>query len=113
MTKTARDVTTEALRTLGVLAVDEEASADDHARASSHLSAIYAELDETHGLALEWTTETVPDRLWLPVSTAVAGSVAAAYGMPEKAGYRQAGIAAIMRDELGGEPERATEAQFF
>jgi len=75
MPKTALDTTTEALRLIGVTAVDESADADDHARARQHLEAVFAELSETHGLALNWTVETVPDRLWPFMAAAVAGSI--------------------------------------
>jgi len=113
MTKTALDVTTESLRLIGVTAVDESASADDHARAKNHLEAIYAELDETHGLALEWTVETVPDRLWQHMAAAVAGSICTAYGKEEFLPLRREGIAGVMRDEFGGEPDRPTSAVFY
>lgn len=113
MTKTALEVTAEALQMIGVLAQDEEPSAEDHARAKAHLEAIFAELDETFGIAPEWTIETVPDKLWLPVSKAVAGSICTGYSKPEFTGLRAVGMAGIMRAEFGGQPRRATEAQFF
>lgn len=113
MTKTSQDVTNEALRMIKVLAVDEAATADDHARAKSHLEAIFEEIDEAYGLAPEWTIETVPDRLWPALSMMVAGDICTAYNRSEFVGLRQAGMARLMRDEMGGEPERATEAQYF
>mgnify|MGYP007022344965 CR=1 FL=1 len=113
MTKTSQEVINEALRMIEVVAVDEAATADEHARAKSHLEGIFAELDETYGLAPEWTIETVPDRLFLPLSSAVAGSVCTSYGKAEYAPLRPQGIGAIMRDELGNAPRVATEATYF
>jgi len=113
MAKTSTDVTNEALRMIGVTAVDEDASADDHARAKQHLDAIYAELDETHGLALSWTAETVPDRVWLSMAKAVAGSICTSYALDQYAAFRQIGIGEIMRDEYSGQPVRSIEATYF
>lgn len=113
MPKTALDTTTEALRLIGVTAVDESADADDHARARQHLEAVFAELSETHGLALDWTIETVPDRLWPFMAAAVAGSICTAYGKSEFTNLRKYGIDGVRADELGGEPRRATPIQFF
>ena len=113
MTKTSLDVSREALRMIGVLAVDEDASADEHARAKENLEAIYAELDETYGLAPDWTIETVPDRLWKPLAMMVAGEICTGYGKPDYVALRSAGLARVMRDEFGGQPHKATRADFF
>jgi hypothetical protein len=113
MTKTSLDVTTEALRTINVLAVDESASAADHARAKSHLEAIYAELDETDGAAMDWTIETVPDRLFLHLARAVAGSVSTAYEKAEYSGLYDSGMKGIRRGEFDNEYREPTRANFF
>lgn len=113
MTKTSLDVTTEALRMLGILSMDEAPEADDHARAKSHLEAIYAEIDESLGAAPEWTIETVPARLFLFVAQAVAGSIASGYELEQLAGLRRAGMAGIMRDEFGGKARQPTQASYL
>lgn len=113
MTKTALDTTTEALRLIGVVAVDETAAAADHARAKAHLDAFFAELSDTHGLALDWTVETIPDRLWPFMAAAVAGAVCTAYGKPEYAGLRITGLRGIMADEFRNEMPTRTAAEFF
>lgn len=113
MTKTSLDVTSEALQMIGILAVDEAASAEDHARTKEHLEAIYAELDETYGVAPEWTIETVPVRLWKPLAMMVAGDICTAYGREQYTGLRPAGMSRFMRAEFNGEVRRPTQAQYF
>lgn len=113
MTKTSSEVVAEALRTLGVLALDEAANADEHARAKLHLEAIFAEIDETEGAAPEWTIETVPDRLFLHLARAVAGSVASAYELPQLSVLYDVGMRAIRRDEFDREQREPTRAAFF
>jgi hypothetical protein len=113
MTRTALDVTTEALRMIEVTALDEDPSGADHERARAHLDAIYAELGETYGLAPEWTVDAVPDRLWLHMASAVAGSICTGYAKPQYVPLRAQGVRGVLRDEMGGEIHRPTEAQFF
>lgn len=113
MTKTSQDVTTEALRMLGVLALDEAANADDHARCKTHFEAIYAELDDTDLAALEWTIETVPDRMFLHAARAVAGSVCTAYGLAQLSGLYDAGMRGLKRGEFDRELREPTRAVFF
>ena len=113
MTKTSLEVTSEALRTLGVLAEDEAASADQYQRAKAHLDGIFATLDETYSLAPEWTVETVPDRLFLPLSQMVAGSLATGYALDQYVPLYRVGLAGVMRDERTGQPRRPTEAAYY
>lgn len=113
MTKTSLDVTTEALRSIGVTAVDESAEATDHARALSHLEAIYATLDETEGMALAWTIETVPDTLFLPLSMMVAGSVCLGYQKPEYSVMYDAGLRKVRAAEFGNEPAFTAPGVYF
>lgn len=113
MTKTSLEVTTEALRMIGVVAEDEAASADQYQRAKGHLDGIFAMLDETYSLAPEWTVETVPDRLYLPLAQLVAGSLATSYALDQYAPLYRVGLAGVMRDERTGQPDRPTEAEYF
>ena len=93
MAKTSNDVCAEALRLIGVVAEDEAMTADAQARAYAHMVDIFATLNNTEGLAFEWTVETVPDGAFLPFARAIAGSVASSYGASEAAA-----IAAAMID---------------
>lgn len=113
MAKTSLETTTEALRLIGVTAVDESPVAADHARAKQHLEAVFAELDDRIGIAAEWTIETIPDRLWPFMASAVAGSVCTAYGMPQYTGLRDYGIRMVCADEFGNELRQSTKAEFF
>lgn len=113
MAKTSLETTTEALRMIGVVAVDESPTAAEHERAKQHLEAVFAELDDRIGIAAEWTIETIPDRLWPFMAAAVGGSVCTAYGKPELTGMRQYGISGVCADEFGNEVSQPTMAQFF
>lgn len=95
MTKTSLEVTTEALRMIGVVADDEDATAGQYARAKLHMESIFGYLNNTLGLAFEWTIETVPDDVYLPFSEAVAGSVAPSEGLPEYMPLKAQGIRGI------------------
>lgn len=85
MSKTSTEVCSEALRILGVVAVDEAATAEDVARTKEHMADIYATLDDTEVLALDWTIETVPDGAFLSFARAIAGSVASTYNRTQRA----------------------------
>lgn len=113
MTKTSLDITTEALRMIGVSAVDESPESADQQRAKAHLDAIYADLDDSQGAAFEWTVETVPDRLFLHLSMAVAGSICTAYGFPQFVGLYQRGMMKIRADEFGAQPQADNTGVFY
>lgn len=91
MAKTSNEVCTEALSMIGVVAEDEPMTAESFARAQAHMTDILTTLNNTKGLAFEWTIETVPDGAFLPFSRAVAGSVASAFGPGIAANARAAG----------------------
>ena len=112
MTKTSTEVCSEALRIIGVVAVDEAATAEDIVRTKEHMADIYATLDDTEVLALAWTVDTVPDGAYLPFARAVAGSVASTYNRTQRA----AEAAAIINPrkslyEIGMDGLRAYEAR--
>ena len=95
MPKTSLEVTTEALRMIGVVADDEDATAGQYARARTHMESIFGHLNNTLGLAFEWTIETVPDDVYLQFAQAVAGSVAPSEGLPEFIPLKRQGIRGI------------------
>lgn len=115
MTKTALDVTTEALRMIGVCDVSEEPAAADHARAKAHWEAIWREVDETDAAAIDYTTETVPERVFLHAARAVAGSVCTGYGpaFAQYAGLYQLGLDGLKRDQFDREASEPTRACYF
>lgn len=113
MAKTSLETTTEALRMIGVTAVDQGPVAAEHERAKAHLEAVFAELDDHHGLAVEWTIETIPDRIWPFMAAAVAGSVCTAYGKPEYTTLRKYGMDGVLSQEFGNEVRASTRAEFF
>lgn len=112
MTKTSTEVCTEALRIIGVVAVDEAATIADVTRAKAHMDDIFSTLSDTEVLALDWTVETVPDGAFLPFARAIAGSIASSYNRSQRAAE-----AALMINprkslyEIGMDGIRAYEAR--
>ena len=92
MPKTSNEVCTEALRLIGVVAEDEPMTGDQFSRAQSHMTDIFATLNNTKGLAFTWTIETVPDGAFLPFARAIGGSVCTTYSKPEFVGWRKQGM---------------------
>lgn len=113
MTKTSLEVTTEALRMLNVTGVESAAASADQQRAKAHLDAIYAELDDVDGAALEWTVETVPEALFLHAARAVAGSICTTYGKAEYVGLFEAGMRGLRRYEWNQEQREPTRAAYY
>lgn len=72
MPKTKNDIVSLALRTIGVLSSDEEASADDFAYAGDILDAEFARVKVTEGFTWAWDIETVPDALYEPLARYLA-----------------------------------------
>lgn len=113
MPKTSREVVTEALRKIKVIGVTETAEAEEYARGLAHLEALYAEMDETDGMALEWTIETIPDRLFLHVADMVGGSIASAYNKTEFMGLKARGKAKVREAEFGNEIASPSKGVYF
>lgn len=82
MTKTSLDVTTRALRMLGITGIGETPQAEEHADAKEVLQSLIEELQDEQGLAISWSAETVPDSLLNPMARLVASEIAPAYGKP-------------------------------
>lgn len=99
MTKTALDVTTEALNHIGVGGIGDTPEAEDHARAKAHLDDIFETLSTTQELAPEWTVETVPAGAFLPLALMLAGSICTAYGKPQYTSEYKRGLG-LMREYM-------------
>lgn len=84
MTKTTLDVATQALRVVGVTAVDETPDASDFAFAKATLQGIRDELVTGHGATISWTLDAddIPDALFLPLAELLATDLAIAYARP-------------------------------
>jgi len=95
MTKTSQDVCVQALRHLTVCAMFEQPNDEDKAQALVHLESAFASLDDTEGLAFDWTIETVPDAVFLPLSIMVAGSLSVGYSMPQYASEYKRGMGMV------------------
>lgn len=82
MSKTKAEVIARAQRVLGVLAADENPTADDSAFAEAALDGIYDELETVHGLHLTFALDSVPDGIFLPFADLLASEMAAHYAVP-------------------------------
>lgn len=80
MPKTRAEVYTRSLRRLGVLAVDEDATADMEAQAGAVLDALFAEV--TASKAVTWTLNEVPDDAFLALVDLLATEIAPDYEVP-------------------------------
>ena len=100
MAKTSIDVATEALRHIGVCGVEDTPEAGDMARAKAHLTDIFATLSDTQALAPDWTIETVPSGVFLPLSIMLAGSICAGYSKPEFIAEYKRGLGLVRDYEL-------------
>ena len=79
MTKTRLDCIEMAHRRLGILATDDSATADQERFAGNALDALFAEVKAMQGLTFTWTTNTVPDAVFLPLSYLLAVEIAPHY----------------------------------
>lgn len=82
MTKTAAQTVDQAHRELGVLSVDEAASADMTSYGTTVLEGLLDTAETQQGLSLDFDSGTVPDGVWLPLSQLLAAHLAAHYGRP-------------------------------
>lgn len=82
MSKTKAEVIARAHRVLGLLAADENPTADDSAFAEAALDGLYDELQDVHCLHLTFDTADVPDGVFLPLSDLLAAEIADHYSVP-------------------------------
>lgn len=80
MPKTKTDITTRALRVLGVLSNYETAQAEDAAYCAEALDAAAAEM-ATHGITATIDTNAIPDAVFRAWANLVAADVASHYTM--------------------------------
>lgn len=113
--KTRADVINRAFRMIGVKAEDEALTADQFANGGEVLDALFAEIDtratQIHGTALDFTLATVPDDAFLPLSGALAASVAAEYQVQAPAS-REASILRLL-SVLYPDNRETAEAVFY
>ncbi len=96
MAKTKIDIVTLALREIGVVSMDEAAQADDMQVWGDVLDAEFARIQVTEGFTWTFTTDTVPDALYVPFAWYLA-SFMTMYGraLPD----RRRAMAAIREHE--------------
>jgi len=82
VTKTSLDVSTRALRVIGVCSLSDDPTAEDKAYAVTAMQGVLDELSDQHGLTIAWTIETVPDDIFLALADMVASEIASTYGFP-------------------------------
>jgi hypothetical protein len=90
MAKTRLDVIHQALRHLGVLASDTDASADDAAYTGGALDTLFAEIQNTQGITVTWALDATPDTAFLPLSRLLAVEVADHFEVPPKESFARA-----------------------
>ena len=90
MAKTRLDVIHQALRHLGILASDTDASADDAAYTGSTLDTLFAEIQNTQGITITWALDATPDNAFLPLSRLLAVEVADHFEVPAKESFARA-----------------------
>jgi hypothetical protein len=90
MSKTRLDVIQKALRILGVLASDTDASADDSAYAGDSLDTLFQEIQNTQGVTITWALDATPDNAFLPLSRLLAVEVSDHFEVPPKESFAKA-----------------------
>lgn len=123
MTKTRTEVVNQAYRRLGIVAVDQVASADEIAYGGNTLDALFAELKASDGITVTWDLSAVPDTAFIPLANLLAVEVAPAYMQqaPERRGSAFIRLRKVLspddrpndrdRDEDGTVTEAEIEAQ--
>ena len=82
MAKTKLEITARAHRVLGLLAVDENPSADMIAFAGDTLDGVIDELEYIQGVSAPFDSDSVPDELFLPLGDLLAAEIAPHYSVP-------------------------------
>jgi len=81
MSKTKLEVVARAHRVLGLLAVDENPTADMIAFAGEALEGAIEELAYVQGVGVSFDEDTVPDEIFLAMADLLAAEIAAHYGV--------------------------------
>lgn len=97
--KTRLDVINRAMRRLGVKAEDEALTADQILNVGEVLDALVEELAEDAGIT--WTSNTVPDEVFVPLANLLAAHVGPDYGIQTGAigGLKLRVLAAVRPDD--------------
>lgn len=113
MAKTSVEIAAEALREIGVVSQYETPGPEQIVRAQSHLTAMLEELDAIHGLAIQWTIETVPETHFRGISKALAGSLANGYSKSEFSGLYEEGVGIIRDIEFAASDNSTVPATYY
>lgn len=96
--KTRLDVINRAMRRLGVKAEDENLTADQITSVGEVFDALIAELNNE--VPLNFTSASVPDRVFIPLANLLAVEVAPDYGIPASSrGAAFARVLAVLRPD--------------
>ena len=82
MSKTRLEMVARAHRVLGLLATDEDPTADMIAFAGSALEGAIEELAYIQGVNVSFDADSVPEELFLPVGDLLAAEIADHYSVP-------------------------------
>lgn len=106
MAKTRHEVANLALEMLGIKAVGEGASAEDAEVARTAYLAYFEELTDADGAAFTFTVDDLPDRMFYPMATAVAGRIAPIFSVAFDGSAGQARLRGIVfeDDRIPGVP---------
>lgn len=113
MPKSLRDLTDSALRELGVLAVGENASSEDHAVTVENYESLKIHLASHRGAVVDWDDDDIPQQLFKPLARLLACEVANSFVQPAplQPSVALIRVLAIIRPNDLGEAGALTEAQ--
>lgn len=97
MTKTKREIVSNALRMLGVWPLHGDEDAEEYELAAGYYDSLFAALDDVHEVGVSFTSNAVPDWAYLPLSQMTAGAVAQVFGMADQSGYFRVGLRDMRR----------------
>jgi len=80
--RTRRDLVTEALINLGVLAAGQQPDAEDFAAVDGKYDALIARLELQSILDLDTTIDEIPSEFFAPLAVLLADDAALAFGLP-------------------------------
>lgn len=81
MTKSRLEIIEQAHRELGLLSVDETATADQSGYAGDVLDSLFAELKAVHGMPFTWSLDATPDEAFIPLGLCLAADIQRHYSL--------------------------------
>lgn len=103
MPKTSAEVCRLALEEIKVVGIEQDLPANYRDRAYARLEALFAEMRGPRGLVVDWTLETVPESVFMPLSVALGSYCARMFGKPvterDKENAVDRLVAAIVEDD--------------